>query len=428
MTTWTTCFQQHALHAAFDPLLSTLDAARKFAAEHEEVDHVLDATARLHHVINALRRRVSEADPMAVSIGDLDTIANGLGNISSHVDAFLSARSIASLVNANNDADALTARSQALPRLATESDAKSLGDTILKLSESSASLLAGLDKSVKGVSAQVAQISSDLNSHAETLRNEKVRLDAIVSQHQQQFSETQSKRQQAFDTGENTRRDRAEAAINEWIKRLSDLEQQSKETHEAETMARAKFDSEFQERREESTQQLVRQLEEQLITAKKIVGLIAGTGMAGGYQRDANVERGAFWFWSLAAVGSFIGMIKFAVALFDAAKTGADFDWAQFVGRFVAVAAFGVFASYSARMAKGHRESERKHRHKQLALESVNAFLNDLEPKVREEVKRKMADSFFMASETSTEKSGASTELPIKDLLELLKQTIARLR
>ncbi len=296
----------------------------------------------------------------------------------------------------------------------------------MKLNESSTSLLAALDKETKGASARVAQIQADVNAHAETLKNEKVRLDSVVSQHQQQFSEAQSRRQQSFDTGENTRRDRGETAVTEWTQKLSTLEQQNKERHEAETAARAKQDADFLKGREESAQQIVKHLEEQLTTAKRIVGLIAGTGMAGGYQRDANAERRSFWIWSSLAVGSFVGMINFAVALFDAAKSGADFDWAQLVGRFVAVAAFGVFASYSARMAKGHRESERKHRHKQLALESVNAFLNDLEPKVREEVKKKMADAFFMTSEAPPEKAATPSDLP-KDLVELVR-AIAKLR
>lgn len=77
-------------------------------------------------------------------------------------------------------------------------------------------------------------------------------------------------------------------------------------------------------------------------------------------------------------------------------------------------------------MAKGHRESELKHRHKQLALESVNAYLNDLEPKVREEVKTKMAYAFFMTSEALPKKEATPTDPP-KDLLELVK-AIAKLR
>jgi len=105
--------------------------------------------------------------------------------------------------------------------------------------------------------------------------------------------------------------------------------------------------------------------------------------MAGGYQKDADEERRTCRFWKIASVIGFSGLIAFAIWLFVATTGEGRLEWSAIVVRFIAVFAFGLFAAYAARMAMTHRERERQHRHKQLALESVNAFLEDLEPEVK---------------------------------------------
>ncbi len=150
--------------------------------------------------------------------------------------------------------------------------------------------------------------------------------------------------------------------------------------------------------------------------------------MAGGYQKDADQQRTAFMVWNGLTVLGFAGLIGFSVWLFvattkDAAGEG-GLRWPEIGARFVAILAFGLFAAYAGRMAMRHRESEREHRHKQLALESLHPYLEDLDSDVQKEVKKRVADAFFTQPQGA---SGASHDIApttIDGLLKLLGQAI----
>jgi hypothetical protein len=146
--------------------------------------------------------------------------------------------------------------------------------------------------------------------------------------------------------------------------------------------------------------------------------------MAGGYQKDADQQRKAFTIWNVVTVFGFAGLIGFAVWLFVESVGAEDLGWSHILARLVAIVAFGLFAAYGGRMAMKHRESERQHRHKQLALESINAFLEDLEPDVQRQVKQKMADVFFTQSERSPGGDDDVAPTTIDGLMKLLGKMI----
>jgi hypothetical protein len=162
-------------------------------------------------------------------------------------------------------------------------------------------------------------------------------------------------------------------------------------------------------------------IEYRLIEAKKIVGIIAGTGMAGGYQRDANLERNSYYVWSVLTIAGFAGLIFFAVQMFYAASINGELNLVNALSRLAVVISFGVFSGYAGKTATKHRDSERTQRHKQIALESVNSFIEDLEPLEQQKIKQKIAEEFFTLQKEPPAPNDAPITLSNPHVKELLK-------
>lgn len=417
-------FQSHVVHSTLKNLGNALSDSEVKAAE---VDEAPAALARLQHVADFAVRRLDRADPLLVGEDRLDLLNKMLTQVAAQVRGFATNGSIGHLNNANNEADKL------LPTLATflvpdsPEDIEAVRSSLEAFGRVAKEQIEALSANTTKGNESVKRLQADVQQLQETIKNEKARIDQAITQHQQQFSEAQDSRQQSFSNEEKQRMEKAEANLKSWGDKLSALQDQSKKDFNELV---AGIESEWKEKSESASQAaatLLQEIEARRDKAKDLVGIIAGTGMAGGYQKDADEQRKAFLFWNVATILGFAGLIGFAIWLFVASTGEGEFGWSKTFARLLAIVAFGLFAAYAGRMAMKHRESERQHRHKQLALESVNAFLEDLELDVQKQVKQKMAEVFFTQPQGISDTGQDVAPTTIAELFKLLSRAIDKL-
>lgn len=417
MSTWIERVAGHAVHAALSDLEAAIEAAQ---AKAEEVDGASDGLIRLKHVAQYIVRRLEAVDHHLTSVATLDSVAGQVKQARDQVNQFAGSGNAGHLDSANGVVDKL------LPTLATlvvpssVLDVEALHVVVEEFSRFAQDRTQGLTEKVRQGAQAVDSLDKAVIEIRERVDREKQRIDTAVSQHQQQFSEAQESRQQSFANAEKQRSTEAKGLLTSIDAEASTRQAAQEDAFEQLLAASKESQQAAREEAEEAAKLLLSNISAKRDEAKKIVGIIAGTGMAGGYQRDADTQEKSFKAWSMATVAGFVGLIAFAVWLFIATTAETEFTWSATTSRLVAIAAFGLFSVYAGRMAMKHRESERQHRHKQLALESVNAFLEDLDPEVQKEVKTLMAKEFFTQSHTNLRTDEDVVPTTVDGLLKLV--------
>ncbi len=374
MENWTERIESHEVHKALEDLAEALNTAE---SKGEDTEEVPGAVGRLRHVVELAQRTLSSIDPLLTGKATLDSMNKVVGLVLGQVNQYASTDTVAHLDNANIEADKLLPMLGSLIKPSAPEDIEGLRSALSGFERAAKNAIDDVRGQADEAKESATSLAEDVAALQKTIENEKSRIDQAVAQYQKQFSEAQETRQRTFDT-----------ALKERMEEFATFLTSSKEKQE-----------ELEADASKKTDELLKDIEERRDKAKEIVGIIAGTGMAGGYQKDADQQRNAFLFWNIATIVGFAGLIGFSVWLFVAttkAVAAESFQWSEVGARFIVILAFGLFAAYAGRMAMKHRDSEREHRHKQLALESLNSFLEDLDPEVQKQVKAKVADAFFV--------------------------------
>jgi chemotaxis protein histidine kinase CheA len=427
MSSWNDDISHHPFHETFAGFQEYLDGYSA-GDDQPKADLVL---TRAQTIIGRVKNCLDAADPLFLSPQRLAQLQKQITALQNELVAFLSDKNEAHLLGAHNHLDALLDVASRIPTIAIPEDAKRLAQSAVAFRDQSSTLVAGLQKQVDQVSAEATEASNQqqslqkaLESAKAEIESQKTRLDSAISEFQKQFSEAQNARQQSFADAEKQRESATQEKMGAWDEKLSALAAQHQKAFDQLVADSKNEHTKVVTTAEEASSNLLKEIESRRDKAKDIVGIIAGTGMAGGYQKDADQQRKAFTIWNVVTVFGFAGLIGFAVWLFVESVGAEDLGWSHILARLVAIVAFGLFAAYGGRMAMKHRESERQHRHKQLALESINAFLEDLEPDVQRQVKQKMADVFFTQSERSPGGDDDVAPTTIDGLMKLLGKMI----
>lgn len=427
MSSWDDEISQHPFHAVFTAFEEFLD---RYVAGDEQPKAGM-AITRARATIGRVKDSLESADSILLSSQRLSQFQKQTTALQNELTAFLSDKNEAHLVNAHNHLDALLDLAARVPTIASSEDAARLAQSAIAFRDQSNALVAGLQKHIDQASAKVTDVGTQHQSLQKLLEatkgeieSQKTRLDSAISEFQKQFSETQNSRQQSFADSEKQRQAAAQEKQSAWEDKLSTLSSQRQKEFDQLIATSKDEHKKLAETLAEKASELLTDIEARRDKAKDIVGIIAGTGMAGGYQKDADQQRVAFNGWNFITVLGFAGLIAFSVWLFVEAVSVPDLGWSHVGARLIAIIAFGLFAAYGGRMAMKHRESERQQRHKQLALESINAFLEDLEPEVQRQVKQKMAEVFFTQSERSLRGDDDVAPTTIDGLFKLLGKLI----
>lgn len=154
------------------------------------------------------------------------------------------------------------------------------------------------------------------------------------------------------------------------------------------------------ERAESSVSQELASIAEQRSKAEALLAALGGTATSKGYSETAEQERSAANTWRAITVGLGAATAILALVLFTLLH---EPGWESLLRRTAVTAPFIVLALYAGRQAAEHRREERTARRLQLAFGSVGAYLSDLDPSRRAELKSQLSSQLFggNASDTS---------------------------
>lgn len=228
-----------------------------------------------------------------------------------------------------------------------------------------------LDKDIKGLNKQIEQ--------------QKNRLDKVVSDFQAQVSDFQQKQLSEFQEKQNSRENLFKESLNE----LKSSYSEQLEKLKSKTFKSLSDISEY-------TSDLITDIREKRDEALKLVGIVANTGMAGGYQKIANQAMWTKSVWQSLTVISLFGLIGFSIYMYSTTiANGTDISLGAAGIRVFVTIAIALFAGYSAKQADINSKIERRNRQMEIELSSIDMFIAKMDETQQLEIKKELSEKFF---------------------------------
>lgn len=404
--------ENHSLYTSLSSAEESVN--RAYLLEPPITIEELEYIDRLLIFINLLKRTLHTTEPLLISQSTMNQLNQYCQHLSAQLDSFNSNRNIGHLQNADSYVE------QSLPLLSQISfpfvteDVEGMRESIISFKKSvgqhSRHIQDGFDQSQK----QMIDLENKINQTTVVIETQKTRIDDVISQaqnqislFQQQFSDAQEKRLELYSNEEKERTrihaetiterhnnymslfNEAQSIYNEKFKLLKDEYDLTVQT------LRASID-EIEYAADQQVKSIISALNVHKEHVDRLVGLIADTGMAAGFQKVANKDKNAARVWNSIVVLSLIGLIGFAVyAFIFTTEDSTNFSWSTFAGRVFVAGTFGVLATYGGRQVSLHQASERLNRKMELELTSIDSYLASLPEDMRHMLKGSLADRLF---------------------------------
>lgn len=401
MSEWTERFKNHRVHGDLSTARAALAKARAAA---EDATH-LEAVVRASDVVRFLSSRLSRVDPNITPVAPLNALATSVQGIANELNSFSGNKNPGHLANANTHADNLLVQALDLPLLVSKEDVEGVHDSVVRFRRSVGQHLSRLEKRISALGSELTTLEGSAKERADELSSAKGRLDNALQQFTTSSTEAERKRSSEF------------ADV------IAEAKQQTADTITAakdEVLASADtMTDELDEKAQRiasTGHALVAELEDYRDQASSLVGVIARTGMAGGYQEIADQEQRQANLWRWIALAGLVGFVGFAIVAMVGALDNADFLAKTFVSF-----TFAVLAGYAGREAEKHRNREDRNRRVQLDLASLEPFMAKLPEERRHAIKIALADRMFGRADERPISSDGSQPIPsIVDVLRLI--------
>ena len=382
--------------SALEQLRTALNGAKNMPPPDPQAAVVFD---RFVQVLNFLEARVKAMEAALMTTSQSQNLQSQLQGLLGGFRNFL--QNAAQWQQFNNALDQVLVTVAVVPFVPVESaadqytsalaDFMKFRDQALKQAEDRA---AKMEERVKALDGTVTAMDSRAKDIQNQVNQEKSRLDSIISAAQQQVAKLLQDEQTRYSGAEAQR-----------TKIVTDNEAKRDAEHKAKlTELAAKFEQMSDAKQKEFStitdthrkmaEEAATALKQQLQEASRLVGLIANTGMAGHYQKEANVDWWSMWILRIVATGFFIGAICAIHSLIKAVHAS-QIDWEMVIFRFALVAVVLIPAFYFARESALHMRREARNRRIELELSALQPFIARLPEKEAQEIIKKKADQYF---------------------------------
>jgi hypothetical protein len=431
MGKWEDRFEQHRVHEALKKLHDSIMRYRGNVAEGEE---------QIDHIVNCVRyvtRRLKTVDPQLVSVPHLDEIAHLADSALASLDAYSKSKDDSNWNAADLAAEGIVQACLKLPPIRAAKEVEGVQESVVRFRRSAGQYLRKLEDKATEVRKSLDALAEKVGKHEADVAAQVTRLDTaiqtFISESTQseagrsaQFTEAEASRKSAFDEAEKARNAELSAQITATAEQLAAHVSASTEAFE---QLRESADSEFSvllERQRTEAEAIMADLATLKESAKESVGIIAATGMAGGYERTANEEKAAADRWRRIAAAAFVGVIGFALlSVFWPLLVEGGADWEGVAAKIYASLTFALLAAYAGREAEKHRRSERYHRQRSLELRSLNPYLEPLSAEQQSAIRSVVADRIFGRDDLNAT-APAEAPPPLPNVIDALSTILAR--
>lgn len=431
MSKWEEQFEQHRVHESLKKLHDSIVRYRGNIAEGEEqIDHIMNC---VRYVV----RRLKTVDPQLATSAVLEEIAQLADSSFASLETYSTSKDESHWDAADQSAEAIVQASLKLPPVRSVKEVEGVQESVVRFRRSAGQYLRKLDDKAAELRTELDGLAARVREHEATVTAQVSRLDTaiqtFVSESAQaeanrvaEFTERETSRHQAFHEAEEARDQQLTEQIESAAEQLA--------THLTESTAslselRSSTSTEFTtllERQKRDAETLLAELVALKESAKESVGIIAATGMAGGYERTANEEQIAADRWRRVATASFVGVIGFALlSAFWPLLVEDGTGWERVAGKIYASLTFALLAAYAGREAEKHRRSERYHRQRSLELRSLNPYLEPLSSEQQSAIRSVVADRIFGRDDLNAA-APSEPSPPLPTVIEALSTILGR--
>lgn len=440
MNKWEEEFQHHVIFSVLADVLSRIQSLKEATADAEALI-ILERLGRLSKKCQTLLQR---ADTGVSSTRNLDDGNAHLTNAQAELSAYASDNAVSRLPITNQHLENTVQALIRLPQIESAADVKELQEAMLSFRRSVSQHARNVQEENEAISTQAKETKTRLEETKGEIQLQKTRLDEAISQFQQQFS-----------TAEETRRQQAQEAVTKLQTQSTEIQEKFNANQEARNerfnenlvavqkqlddslVALQKIQASAEEGFRAQAAQVISELETRKTEAEKILGAIAQTGMAGGYQRVANREKMTMYLWQGITVAAIIGFILVlctivtvnSVPAVDASIAATmGFSWPALIKRVLISLAFGALAAYAGKEAAKASEKERHYRKLELEIASIGPFLATLPKEKQDTTLQSVATRLFAADADkplNVEEAAASTNGLI-DILKMAMEALAK--
>lgn len=373
-------FSEHEVYRTID------ECIQKF--KDVEGDENLEFFNRIVHLCQIIKGRIEAIDFYTSPSYLVDSIQNNLKKASTECSNYLSNKNAKHLSNVERNVEGALLNSKHL-FVGTEDIEKDYAETLSNFRKSASQHLRYFEKEVESLTKTFnstnQSIQQGLKSIQDQLADQKKRIDSVVSDFQKQVSELQQQQLKNFQENENTRQ-------NEFQEKITTLTTSFNEKFSA---LIEKSENELQSISNKTTD-IVQNLKEKQDEALTLVGVIANTGMAGGYQKVANQAMWTKRIWQGVTVISLAVLVWFSIYMYGTTIENASelSLGAAGIRAFVTIA-IALFAGYAAKQADNNSKTERRSRQMELELSSIDMYLAKFDEAEQLKIKMKLSDKWF---------------------------------
>ena len=377
---------------------------------------------RTNAVLDLAESRFQEQNRLLWTVATTNALNKITGDIANQLTQFENDPQEKVLEQVSNLGDNLLIHLARMPISKRLEDIKVLETHALGISESATLAIQKLKKESSELQSEYEQTAKSLNELKAEIDNQKGRLDNAIVSFQNQFSESQEKRRSESENVQKEQRETYDRALASFRTKLNGFERLVKATEEdcksnindlhkeAESKFKAQMEQfsdsyleviqkqndlmlELRTKTDETVQDLLGEVEKQRGRAQNIVGVIANTGMAGGYQKVADEEQKSAKLWKRGAVASLIILSILTIVWLFQPK--GDLTWELIAMRFLLFGSLAGVATYAARQGFRHEQAARNNRILELELASLDPYLAELPADTRVELKTMFAQRVF---------------------------------
>ncbi len=396
-------YRAHPVHAALNHWREKLSAERP--DNFRELDlETRNAYVRLCWVLRDLQIKFDKLNPMLAQKNLLNSINQHLSHLQNSWKQYRSNPS-GQWQQLENYTEGLLNHIQLLPASGSSQA------TIECLEELCADMNIVIEKaetSIRSLQNNTTATETKLSELASEISSQKTRLDQMVTQHNETFTQAQQERATLFASAEQDRviqfgqaQDQRKITFDAMVNKFEEEEKEIIIKHQ-EKLATIETEGKRQ------SDELLTHIDEQLNKAVEVVGTIVKTTMSGNYLIVANREYKNAWIMRCCAILAFLGMggmVIWAVSSMNIDPNG--IDWSTFAFRISFGTAFLIPGIYCAKEASRHWNAEKHNRRLALELAALDPFLVKLDETKQKEIIEKKANEYFghkgASYETETE-------------------------
>lgn len=393
-------------HNVFDRLSETqniLERARETASDLG--GDTFDTYLRIETIFEETDRRLGDVDPTIVPMDVLNAIEGSITNVRNELRSFADNKNPAHVTNANSYAENVLSHLSRLIIPASPEDIEGIRESVVSFKKSIGQHRRNLEQELEETANRLESLKGKIQEAEDKVNAQQSRLDSVISDHQQQFSRAQESRREKFSEEQESQREAFEDIKQDGKESLDKLLDESRDAI-----------SEIKQDTRNRSKEIIDDIGTLKDDAEKLVGIIARTGMAEGYQRVADEASAEAKKWRNRTVATLIAVVVTASLVFISLD-GLSPAFVVRPERGLLAVSIATLAGYMAAQTRRFHNLEERNRRMQLELTSIDSYLAHLPEEDQHAIKRDLAYRFFRGDSDVT---GAVKE---SRTLEKLKQT-----